>query len=260
MNQIGLQLYSIRDVFLKDEASIRDGFRAIADMGYTQAEPAGFLIDPALFARYAKDAGVQIVNTHYSAQTVLDNPEEAVRVHDLFGCHYIGTGGYGMSTPDEVSAFIDGINKSGKVLKKAGYKFVYHNHSHEFIKMANGKSTYEMLLEGLDPECAALELDCFWAQNAGVDPASFIQEHKDLIRLIHVKDMGVRRNPETNRAENFITEVGHGNMNYKKIVKAADEAGVEFFVVEQDTNWIDGDPLKAVASSCDYIRKNLFNL
>ena len=27
MKQIGLQLYSIRDVFLKDEASIRDGFR-----------------------------------------------------------------------------------------------------------------------------------------------------------------------------------------------------------------------------------------
>mgnify|MGYP004679821365 FL=1 len=37
MKQIGLQLYSIRDVFLKDEASIRDGFRKIAEMGYTQA-------------------------------------------------------------------------------------------------------------------------------------------------------------------------------------------------------------------------------
>ena len=47
---------------------------------------------------------------------------------------------------------------------------------------------------------------------------------------------------------------------YAGYAKAADEAGVEFFVVEQDTNWMDGDPLKAVASSCDYIRKNLFNL
>ena len=260
MNQIGLQLYSIRDVFLKDEASIRDGFRAIAEMGYTQAEPAGFLIDPALFARYAKDAGVQIVNTHYNAQMVLDHPEEAVRIHDLFGCHFMGTGGYGMSTPNEVSAFIDGVNKAGKVLKKAGYKFVYHNHSGEFIKMDNGKSTYEMLLEGLDPAVAVLELDCFWAQNAGIDPASFIREHSDLIRLIHIKDMGVRRNPETNRVENFITEVGHGNMNYKGIVRAAEEAGVEYFVVEQDGNWMDGDPMKAVASSCRYIRDNLFNL
>ena len=74
MKQIGLQLYSIRDVFLKDEASIRDGFRKIAEMGYTQAEPAGFLIDPALFARYAREAGVQIVNTHYGK--ALEDVEE----------------------------------------------------------------------------------------------------------------------------------------------------------------------------------------
>ena len=256
MKQIGLQLYSIRDVFLKDEASIRDGFRKIAEMGYTQAEPAGFLIDPALFARYAREAGVQIVNTHYGK--ALEDVEETIRIHDLFGTRYIGVGGYHpMGTVEETQAFIDKANKAGAIMKRAGYRFVYHNHSGEFRRLENGKSIYEMLLEGLDPETTALELDCYWAQNAGLDPADFILRHQDRIRLVHLKDMAVRLNPETNRAESFITEVGHGNMNYERIVQAADEAKIDYFVVEQDSNWMDNDPMKAVKSSCAYIRAHL---
>lgn len=258
MKEIGLQLYSVRDVFLKDESSIREGFCKLADMGYTQAEPAGLLIDPAHFAQYAKEAGVAIVNTHYDGDEIFDNTEETMRVHELLGCRYIGTGGYRHTCVSDVESLIERANRAGKLLKKGGFKFVYHNHSTEFIKLENGKSTYEMLLEGLDPETCALELDCFWAQNAGIDPASFITAHKDLIRLVHIKDMAVRRNPETGSGMNYMTEVGHGNMNYKRIVEAADAAGVDYYVVEQDNYWMNGDPYEAVAASCRYIRENLF--
>ena len=44
-------------------------------------------------------------------------------------------------------------------------------------------------------------------------------------------------------------------MNYDGVVRAAEESGVEGFVVEQDANWVGGDPLAAVGMSCRYIRE-----
>ena len=257
MKKVGLQLYSIREVFPKSEESIREGFRQLAEFGYTQAEPAGIPIDPAVFARYAKDAGIEIVSTHYNAQEIFEDTERAMRVHDILGSRYIGIGGYKMPTVPEIEAFIENANRAAERMGREGFKFLYHNHSHEFIVLENGKTCYDMLLEGLDPKNTVMELDCFWAQNAGLDPAAYLRDHADRIRLVHLKDMGVRYNTETGRAENFITEVGHGNMNYKSIVKAADEIGIEYFIVEQDANWIDNDPMKAVAASCKYIHENL---
>ena len=67
--------------------------------------------------------------------------------------------------------------------------------------------------------------------------------------------MGVRVSEQTGWTESFITEVGHGNMNYDGVVRAAEESGVEGFVVEQDANWVGGDPLAAVGMSCRYIRE-----
>lgn len=257
MNKVGLQLYSIRDVLGKDEATVRENFRKLAEFGYTQAETAGIPFDPAVFAHCAKDAGIEIVSTHYNGQEIFEDTERAMRVHDILGSRYIGVGGYSMETVDDVSRFIENANHAGEIMGREGFKFLYHNHSHEFIPMADGKTIYERLLTELDAKNTVLELDCFWAQNAGLDPAAFIREHSDRIRLVHLKDMGMRHNPETGHAESFITEVGHGNMNYKGIVQAADEAKIEYYIVEQDANWIDGDPMKAVASSCRYILANL---
>lgn len=257
MKEVGLQLYSIRDVFGMNEENVRDGFRRLADFGYTQAEPAGIPIDPAVFARFAKEAGVKIVSTHYDSREIFEDTERAMRVHDLLGSRYIGIGGYSMNTVDEVTEFIEKANRVSEIMGREGFKFLYHNHSHEFIPMEDGRTIYERLLTELDPRNTVLELDCYWAQNAGIDPAAFLREHGDRIRLIHLKDMAVRRNAETGHAESFITEVGHGNMNYKGIVQAADEVNIEYYIVEQDANWMDGDPMKAVGSSCRYILSTL---
>lgn len=40
-----------------------------------------------------------------------------------------------------------------------------------------------------------LEVDTFWAFNAGLDPVEFLEAHKDRIRVIHLKD-GIPSAPE----------------------------------------------------------------
>ena len=256
MDKIGLQLYSIRDVTPRDAAGLREIFASLSDFGYDQIEPAGLPVDAQTFADLAGEAGLEIVNTHYDLTEILEAPEKAMRVHEILGTRNIGVGGVGLWTkPEEVEAFIEKANRSAKIFAREGFRFIYHNHSHEFLRMEDGRRPYDMLLSELDPDGTAMELDCYWAQNAGLDVAQYIRDHADRIRLIHLKDMGVRVSGQTGWTESFITEVGHGNMNYDGVVRAAEESGVEGFVVEQDANWVGGDPLAAVGMSCRYIRE-----
>jgi len=49
--------------------------------------------------------------------------------------------------------------------------------------------------------------------------------------------------------------VGSGNLNFKKIIAAAEKSGCKWFIVEQDT--CPGDPVDSLAKSFEYIKANL---
>ncbi len=54
----------------------------------------------------------------------------------------------------------------------------------------------------------------------------------------------------------MMTEIGNGNLEWKKIVKAADEAGCLWYIVEEDT--CPGCPFDSLKMSYDYIAQELF--
>jgi sugar phosphate isomerase/epimerase len=49
----------------------------------------------------------------------------------------------------------------------------------------------------------------------------------------------------------FFAEVGHGNLDWKKILASAQRAGVEWLIVEQDD--CPGDPFDSIRKSFDYL-------
>ena len=63
MKEFGVQLYSVRDT-MNDEAGIRETFRRLREMGYTQVQTAGCEIPFADFGRIAAEECLQIVGTH----------------------------------------------------------------------------------------------------------------------------------------------------------------------------------------------------
>ena len=50
-------------------------------------------------------------------------------------------------------------------------------------------------------------------------------------------------------------EIGSGNLDFRRIVAAAETSGCEWFIVEQDT--CPGDPVDSLAKSYDYIVNNI---
>ena len=132
----------------------------------------------------------------------------------------MGIGGNRSSSIDEVKAFIEKANIIGEKAAKHGMKFTYHNHSHEFFRWENGKTTMDMLVEGLNPDNTSFVLDTYWVQYGGGAIRYWIEKLAGRIDILHLKDMRIlwsKDQPATPK----ITEIGNGNLNWKLILETA---------------------------------------
>lgn len=252
MKELGLQLFTIRD-FMQTEEDIRESFQKMRKYGYTQGQTAGCAIPYADFGRIAKEEGIEIVGTHDDFGMMVNDFEQALENHKLLGTTNMGTGGQGYDSLADVEKFIEQANMVGEKAAKNGMKFTYHNHSHEFYRWKNGKTTMDMLVEGLNPETTSFVLDTYWVQHGGGDVRYWIEKLAGRIDILHLKDMK-RIMPRDNTPVQQITEIGNGNLSWDAILETADKCGVKYYVVEQDCNW-QVNCFASIKSSADYLKQ-----
>lgn len=248
LKKLGLQLYSVRPGMGNAE-DIRMSFRKIKKMGYDIAQTAGCSISYEEFGRIAREEGIEICGTHDDFNLMVNDPVKAMENHRALGTVNMGIGGYrGLESPDSVEKFIETANRVADTVYEHGFKFTYHNHSHEFRRLANGKTVMDMLVEGLDPQKTSFVLDTYWVQHGGGDVRFWIEKLSGRIDILHLKAMAYGDNGP------FITEIGNDNMNWAGILESAEKSGVKYYVVEQDS-W-PGDPFDSVRRSAEYLRMN----
>ncbi|WP_428327437.1 sugar phosphate isomerase/epimerase family protein [Mucilaginibacter sp.] len=262
---IGLQLYTVRDAMAADPIA---ALAKVAQIGYTSVEGATYTgtemfygMDALKFAKVLKDNGLVMPSSHYrlgeelvdgSQQkgTLLNDWSKAVDDAAQVGikymvCAYLSTAERG--NLDHYKKIGEDFNKAGEICKKAGIQLCYHNHDFEFIQ-ENGKYPYEILLAGTDKELVKMEMDLYWVTKANQDPIALINENPGRFPLWHVKDMD--KTPTR-----MFTEVGNGIIDFKKIFKHANKAGLKYFFVEQDK--CPGNPYDSITQSITYIKNNL---
>ena len=261
MKDFGLQLFSIRDYF-KTAEDTRTAFLSMKEMGYSYAHTAGTYdyISPEDFAKYASEAGIEICGTHYSFDRIRDDVEGTVAYHNALGTKTIGIGGMPMDVrgnPQKVENFIEEFNKCASVYAKYGFKLSYHNHSFEFVKLPDGRTFFDLLIEKLDPKSISFVLDTYWVQHGGCDVRRMIERLKGRIDILHLKDMeaNVLHTLADGRVISApgIVEIGAGNINFEDIIPLAEKCGVKYFVVEDD-RCIEGKSLEYAKKSADYIK------
>lgn len=259
IKNLGVQLYTIRD-YMKSAEDIRSNFKKLRELGYTEAQTASSgEVSYEELAEIAKECGIAIQGTHYDMDIMENDLEKAVREHKALGTTNCGIGGFwNLNTPEETKAFIKRANDIADRLFEHGIKFTYHNHSHEFKKIDGNISSWDMLVDGLNPEKTSFVLDTFWAANAGADPIYWIKKLAGRIDILHLKDKGyttARHVTQDNEIILEITEVGSGNLNWDGIIKAAGETGVKHYCVEQDRNFLSGDPFESLDVSAKFLKK-----
>lgn len=248
--KLGLQLFSVRDCFKTFEDAEKT-LRLLKNAGYSYVQTAGCDLGYDKLGELAEKLGIEVIGTHYGMGDLLNDFDSVVKQNKLIGSKNIGLGGMIFGSLDEVKDFIVKANEIAARAKAAGMKFTYHNHSHEFGKWENGKTTMQMLVEGLNEDNITFVLDTYWLQYAGGDVCAWIEKLAGRIDIIHLKDMKVIdfRGWQNKPA---ITEIGNGNMDWQRIINTARKAGVKYYVVEQDCNW-EPDCITAVTKSADYL-------
>ena len=261
---IGLQLYTVREAMAQDPAGT---LARLAKIGYNSVEGATYTgsqkfygLTPQAFAALLKQNGLIMPSSHYRlgeepangapvAGTMLHDWDRAVDDAAAAGVKYMVCA-Y-LSEPergnlDHYKYVADQLNKAGERCRQAGLQLCYHNHDFEF-KAQDGQLPYTLLL-ATDKKLVQMELDLYWIAKAGQDPLALFQQYPGRFPLWHVKDMD--KTPQ--RA---FTEVGNGSIDFKKIFAHANEAGLQYFFVEQDAT--PGSPFDSVTTSFNYIKKHL---
>ena len=258
-SNLGVQLYTVRDVILKNPASTLE---AIQSIGYTEVEatygnlhqiwsglketslqPVSVHLDEALFIKggSALDATLQEVKGRGFKFVVMPY----IPVEHRGG-------------PDMFKKLADTLNRSGERAKSNGLRLCYHNHAFEY-KPVDGKTGLELLMSNTQKDLVSLELDIFWASVGGHDPVEILKTYSGRIPLLHLKDklraFTKTQYNETVPPETF-KEIGSGSINIPAVLKAADNAGVEHYFVEQDHT--PGDPIESLRKSFEYL-KTQFN-
>jgi sugar phosphate isomerase/epimerase len=227
INAIGLQLYTVRDIFQKDPAGTLE---KLAKIGYKEVEYGGGgyeAMDPAMLRDTMNRLGLRAPSVHIGYDTLLSNFDRSVAMAKTLGADTIVlpymTDQH--RTEQGWQAAIPNFNRFAADLKQAGLGFAYHNHDFEFTNKPGGVSLYERLLKETDPNLVRIELDLYWAGRAGEDPGALIDRLGNRIYAYHVKDM---------RPDGSMTAVGAGKTDFAAMFKRKGSAGVKHFYVEND--------------------------
>ncbi len=268
--QIGLELYTVRDLLPKDYEGT---LAKVAEIGYKEVEPATNYagMEPKQFRAMLDKFGLSAPSTHVGAT---DGPdlEKQLEGFRIMGIKYTeirggspgGGGGRGPQTEESVKRTAQQINKHGEIAKKFGMKMLIHNHTQEFQPLeGSALHPYDVLLRETDPALVAMQLDVGWASVAGQNILEMFQKHPGRFELWHVKDArGIKlmtpqmTQPERQRSA-MLVPVGEGEVNYKSIFAAAGQAGLKHFCIEQDNAADWGDSMAAARVSYQNLLKIL---
>jgi sugar phosphate isomerase/epimerase len=241
---VGAQLYTVRE-FTQTPQGVADAFRRVAEIGYTAVQTSAFgSVDAKDVARMAADNGITIASTHIGWDRFLNDLEGVIEEHKLWNCSHPAIGGLPGEyfSVDGLKRFLDELAPIAATLAQEGMDFSYHNHNHELAHYS-GQTWLGMLYAQADPDILKAEIDTYWIQAGGGDPAAWVRDCAGREPLLHLKDMVVTREREIRMAE-----IGEGNLNWPAVLQAAAEGGVEWYLVEQD-HCYDRDPYESLAIS-----------
>lgn len=254
---LGLQLYTVRD-YLQDPEFADLTFRRLRELGYAEAQTAGFApFDPVLFSELLKKNGIRIVGTHYNYRKIIDEPEETIALHRMWGTNNIGLG----MMPPDARASLDGLKKfirdfngAAELYAKEGFRLTYHNHNFEFERVDGYRTRMEILAEEFDPKNISFVLDTCWVAAGGGDVRAWMERLAGRIDILHLKDYSVNLSDGSYRPRVCLAEVGYGNLDWNGILETAEKIGVKHYVVEQDENFT-RTPFESLRMSAEFLKK-----
>jgi sugar phosphate isomerase/epimerase len=229
-------------------AMLKDDFpglvKTLADIGVTRLElcsPIGYGAEFAPLAngqsvkQLLADHGMKAESSHFSMRELREKQAESIAWAADVGITQMITAtlgdGNGGSNPtmDQVKKAADEYNKIAAVAAKAGMQQGLHNEGFE-VSMVDGKRTYDLLFDLLDPTLVKFQFQMSTIAN-GLVAADYFMKYPGRFMSMHIQD--VPRGAGGQGVGRGQVAVGKGVIDWVKTFTAAKVGGVKNYFVEQ---------------------------
>ena len=263
--QIGLQLYSIREVIgspAKYAQNHVEVFKKLASWGYTSVEAAShdqgkgtfYGVSPEQFRADCETAGLECLSSHATRGLNADELknhdftealrwwDKAIADHKAAGMKYIVTPGWGVpKTQEEAQTLCDYANAIGQKCRAAGLQYGYHTHSHEYQKV-EGTPWIDFMMQHIDATNMFWQMDTYWCVMGQQSPVQYFKKYPGRFTMLHIKDL---------------YELGESGMvDFNAIFRNATTAGLCDYIVEMEGTDGTIDIMEGVRRCAAYLLKN----
>jgi sugar phosphate isomerase/epimerase len=225
---------------------------AVAAAGYAGIETFGPLEPPAAeMAALLEKHNLQAVSAHVGLGMLEYDLEGVAAYHKTLGNDTLVVPW--LDVQDRPSSAVEWTELGAKLdalgarARDLGMRLLYHNHDFEMVDV-DGRTALEWLLDGAAPENVGAEVDIAWVVRGDQEPLRLIAELAGRLPRLHVKDVATEGE---NADEGGHADVGAGILDWTTLLPAAQQAGVEWLVVEHDEP---ADPIGSIQRSAAFLR------
>jgi sugar phosphate isomerase/epimerase len=257
--KIGVQAMMLKGSFAEDGAF--ETLRKVSAIGYNAVEISQIPMTPENVAeldRSRGELGMDIAALSVAMETPKGMPGDSLKDHfdkivddaKRLDTRLLRIGMMPFPAMKSIDAAVDfakQANEYAENLREHGIGLYYHNHHIEFAKF-DGKYMLDIIAE--NSPAMGMEIDVHWVQRGGLDPVRTLAKYAGRTAMVHLKDYRIGELPElafglleTGDIAGFMAEfknvvqfaeVGEGNLDFPSIIPAAQAAGAEYLLVEQD--------------------------
>jgi sugar phosphate isomerase/epimerase len=228
---IGSQTWPHREAMKKDLPGV---LKQLASLGVQQIElcsPVGyedfaFLPRPVELKRILSDHGLGCVSSHFTMRELRESHPVSIAWAKEMGITQMITatlGGPRNPALDDVKRAADEYNEIAAVSAAAGLQQGLHNERFESSSV-DGKRTYDLLLERLDPELVKFQFQMSTVRD-GFVAADYFTKYPGRFYSMHLQGWDAKAKT--------IVAVGKGSIDWGKTFAAAKTGGVRNYFVEQ---------------------------
>ena len=243
LGNIGLQLYTVRDLMEKD---LPGTLAKVAFIGYKEVEFAGYFgRTPAQISDLLQQNQLTSPSSHIGIDLFEKDAAAAISAAKAIGNRWATVPWLPeerRKTLDDWKKLAGQLNTFGAAAMTQGLRLAYHNHDFE-IRPVEGVRPLDLLLMNTDPNLVDFEMDLYWVKFGGGDPLEFFNRYPGRFPMVHVKD-------SAGPPENRMVDVGSGKINFPEIFAQSGKAGIKHYFVEHDQP---ANPIATITNSYRYL-------
>jgi sugar phosphate isomerase/epimerase len=220
----------------KDMAALGVGSLELCSPAYDEFAS---LADAKQTRKVLEEHGLKCPSAHFELDELRTRQQQMIAWAKDIGMTQMGTASLdgpvqnGVTTMDAVQKAAEEYNRIGEGAAKAGIQQFLHDERFEMSKV-DGRLTYEVLLELLDPKLVKMQFQMS-AMRAVGDPVMYFTKYPGRFISMHLQGVDLNAPLPTPGRRGGGLAVGKDSLDWAKIFAAAKTGGVKNYFVEQ--NW-----------------------